>query len=210
MTKRDATEVLQAAGELPGTPPPSPDSIDCPLCGKEVKQVASATLSLALWQHTNWACEVVKAHSLKTPPPDGAAPLRALVEQMRQEARSIYGATQRASQRADMLLTWADRWEAALAALPPPRVPSHLQDEDEPCSMCGSRIAVCECPATPVSPPPMEHVWCGLCGSIQPLVRAYMPADERNDHAATDLLCATCRLVIATLHHLPSPPQEKP
>jgi len=32
------------------------DEIDCPLCGVTVKQVASATLSLALWQHLNWAC----------------------------------------------------------------------------------------------------------------------------------------------------------
>ncbi len=43
----------------------APLSIGCPLCGKQVNQVASATLSIALWQHTNWACEVVKAHSLK-------------------------------------------------------------------------------------------------------------------------------------------------
>lgn len=31
-----------------------PQAIDCPVCGKSVKQVASATLSLALWQHFNW------------------------------------------------------------------------------------------------------------------------------------------------------------
>ncbi len=31
--------------------------VDCPLCGVTVRQVASATLSLALWQHVNWACE---------------------------------------------------------------------------------------------------------------------------------------------------------
>jgi len=28
--------------------------IDCPLCGLVVRQVSSATLSLALWQHFNW------------------------------------------------------------------------------------------------------------------------------------------------------------
>lgn len=33
-----------------------PLEIDCPLCGETVKQVASATLSLALWQHCNWTC----------------------------------------------------------------------------------------------------------------------------------------------------------
>jgi hypothetical protein len=31
-------------------------SIHCPACGLPVAQVASATLSLALWQHWNWAC----------------------------------------------------------------------------------------------------------------------------------------------------------
>ena len=29
---------------------------NCPLCGATVKQVASATLDLALWQHLNWVC----------------------------------------------------------------------------------------------------------------------------------------------------------
>jgi hypothetical protein len=33
-----------------------PSQIDCPLCGVRVTQVASATLSLALWQHIMWAC----------------------------------------------------------------------------------------------------------------------------------------------------------
>jgi hypothetical protein len=37
------------------------DHITCPLCGVEVKQVASATLSLALWQHVWWVCEEKKA-----------------------------------------------------------------------------------------------------------------------------------------------------
>jgi hypothetical protein len=30
--------------------------IVCPACGVTVKQVASATLDLALWQHYNWVC----------------------------------------------------------------------------------------------------------------------------------------------------------
>lgn len=30
--------------------------IDCPLCCETIVQVASATLSLALWQHVNWKC----------------------------------------------------------------------------------------------------------------------------------------------------------
>lgn len=36
--------------------PAAAPSIDCPLCGETVQQVASATLSLALWQHVNWKC----------------------------------------------------------------------------------------------------------------------------------------------------------
>jgi len=32
------------------------ETIDCPVCGETVSQVASATLSLALWQHWNWTC----------------------------------------------------------------------------------------------------------------------------------------------------------
>lgn len=32
-------------------------NIDCPLCGENVKQVSSATLSLALWQHVHWVCK---------------------------------------------------------------------------------------------------------------------------------------------------------
>ena len=35
---------------------PEPE-INCPVCGTIVKQVASDTLSLALWQHWNWKCD---------------------------------------------------------------------------------------------------------------------------------------------------------
>jgi len=34
-----------------------PTMVICPMCGAEVKQVSSATLSVALWQHVNWSCE---------------------------------------------------------------------------------------------------------------------------------------------------------
>lgn len=47
-----------------------------------------------------------------------------------------------------------------------------------------------------------EHIWCDNCDEIRPLLRGYMPADERNDHAATDLICSECHFLIATLHHL--------
>lgn len=33
-----------------------PSEIECPACGETVKQVSSATLSIALWQHWNWTC----------------------------------------------------------------------------------------------------------------------------------------------------------
>ncbi len=36
--------------------PARASEIDCPACGVTVKQVASATLSLAIWQHWNWVC----------------------------------------------------------------------------------------------------------------------------------------------------------
>jgi hypothetical protein len=51
-----------------------------------------------------------------------------------------------------------------------------------------------------------EHyskIWCQVCGSIQDLVLDEMPANDRNDHAAIDLMCGKCRLVIATAHALP-------
>ena len=44
----------EQAGETP--PVEETPQIDCPLCGAAVRQVSSATLSLALWQHVNWAC----------------------------------------------------------------------------------------------------------------------------------------------------------
>jgi hypothetical protein len=34
---------------------PAP-TIACPACGIQVKQIASATLDIALWQHWNWTC----------------------------------------------------------------------------------------------------------------------------------------------------------
>jgi len=46
-----------------------------------------------------------------------------------------------------------------------------------------------------------SHIYCEVCG-IAPMIRDYMPANERNDHAATDLMCAKCHLIIATIHHL--------
>lgn len=36
---------------------PQDAAIVCPACGGQVKQVVSATLSLALWQHWNWVCQ---------------------------------------------------------------------------------------------------------------------------------------------------------
>ena len=43
-------------------------------------------------------------------------------------------------------------------------------------------------------------IWCGICDAAKPLLTDEMPADDRNDHAAMDLMCSDCRLVIATLH----------
>lgn len=43
-------------------------TIECPACGASVPQVASATLSLALWQHWNWACP---RRAAEAAPPEG-------------------------------------------------------------------------------------------------------------------------------------------
>lgn len=53
----------------PATPQEPAPSIDCPLCGEEVRQVSSATLSLALWQHVRWVCR-----RASTPSPEGTQP----------------------------------------------------------------------------------------------------------------------------------------
>lgn len=45
----EATAALRAQREA--------TAIACPMCGEQVIQKASATLSLALWQHVNWACK---------------------------------------------------------------------------------------------------------------------------------------------------------
>lgn len=50
------------------------------------------------------------------------------------------------------------------------------------------------------SKPVIESIWCEDCGDVRPLRQDRMPADKRNDHAATDLLCDRYH-VIATLHH---------
>lgn len=44
------------------------------------------------------------------------------------------------------------------------------------------------------------RIYCDCCGDIRPVRPAMMEADERNDHAAVDLLCDVCHLVITTLH----------
>jgi hypothetical protein len=43
-------------------------------------------------------------------------------------------------------------------------------------------------------------IYCALCKKQQPLLLMEMEADNNNDHAAVDLMCSECRLVIATLH----------
>jgi hypothetical protein len=49
--------------------------------------------------------------------------------------------------------------------------------------------------------PSVESIWCDACDNVQPVLYDRMPADERNDHEATDIMCGECHLVIATLHH---------
>ena len=49
---------------------------------------------------------------------------------------------------------------------------------------------------------PLIH--CALCRQQRPVRVAVMEADEHNDHAAVDLMCSVCDLVIATLHERPA------
>lgn len=44
------------------------------------------------------------------------------------------------------------------------------------------------------------RIWCPLCKANTPLALDEMPANERNDHGAMDLMCGECRLVVATVH----------
>ncbi len=48
--------MAQPPGVVPSAGEQEP-AIACPLCGETVRQVASATLDLALWQHVNWTCQ---------------------------------------------------------------------------------------------------------------------------------------------------------
>ncbi len=66
---REDAQSLEALIAMCEDSAPGSAEIDCPLCGATVKQVASATLSLALWQHVNWTCEKRAA------PTVGAAPV---------------------------------------------------------------------------------------------------------------------------------------
>jgi hypothetical protein len=54
----------------------------------------------------------------------------------------------------------------------------------------------------------VESVWCEDCGEIRPVTYDRMPADERNDHDAIDILCDRHHIV-ATLHH-PTPTVPTP
>lgn len=54
-----------------------------------------------------------------------------------------------------------------------------------------------------------DHIWCEVCG-VTPLMLDRLEADDRNDHAATDLICGKCHLVIATVHHIGSAEALRP
>ena len=46
-------------------------------------------------------------------------------------------------------------------------------------------------------------IYCSLCRRQWPVRISEMAADDRNDHAAVDLMCSNCDLVIAVLHEDP-------
>ena len=44
------------------------------------------------------------------------------------------------------------------------------------------------------------YVWCNTCKKIQPMIFDVVPADERNDHDAADIVCNECKSIMTTLH----------
>lgn len=54
----------------------------------------------------------------------------------------------------------------------------------------------------PISTDTMRYIWCSECSAIQPMLTDYLPASTLNSHAAMDLVCAECRIIVATLHEL--------
>ena len=51
----------------------------------------------------------------------------------------------------------------------------------------------------------MKQIYCECCGSFQPLVEEPMHEDSLNPYPWGDLICGTCRFVIATLREIPEP-----
>ena len=105
-------------------------AIECPLCGVTVTPVSSATLSLALWQHVNWACPGVEAlvrATLSLPAPATDTASAALLKVMRWEVTGRYGGiTQWKEHPTGTWVRWEDL-EAALASLPAPAAPEGLR-----------------------------------------------------------------------------------
>ena len=44
------------------------------------------------------------------------------------------------------------------------------------------------------------RVWCPSCNKTQPMIFDVMKAKDKNDHDAADIVCGTCKSIIATLH----------
>lgn len=74
----DAARLRICADELEALlPAPQQEeqpTIDCPACGASVRQVASATLSLALWQHWEWVCTAHEKQNREALPPSPSLP----------------------------------------------------------------------------------------------------------------------------------------
>ena len=58
---------------------------------------------------------------------------------------------------------------------------------------------------------PHTHIWCDQCKAIRPLIISDMHRDDASGRfsEASDLLCGTCYLVIATLYMPISKPSER-
>lgn len=61
-----------------------------------------------------------------------------------------------------------------------------------------------------VGPKQPPWIWCESCGIVKPLVTDELSGPDVTGHfsGAVDLMCGTCRLVIATTFATPSPSKE--
>ena len=48
--------------------------------------------------------------------------------------------------------------------------------------------------------PEWPLLYCPCCETATPYFRDRLPADKNNDHVALDVVCSTCKFIVATFH----------